>query len=86
MEMIDKANVLADYWLDYRNDPEWTDFMAYNDLGLPLAAGIADGFIYELTEAGESMVDETFVLLCKRLGIDEPGSDESVEDFLVRLP
>jgi len=86
MELIDKASVLADYWMDYRNDPAWANFMAYNDLGLPLAAGIADGFIYELTEAGESMVDETFTLFCKHLGIDNPSDDESLEDFLVRLP
>jgi hypothetical protein len=85
MELIDKANILADYWIDYRNDPEWQDFIAYNDLGLPLAQGISDGFIHELTAAGEALVEESFSLLCKKLGVDEPSNDDTLEDVIGRF-
>jgi len=84
MELIDKANILADYWMDYRNDPDWQDFMTYNDIGLPLSDGLAGGFIIELSEAGEAIINESFSMLCKKLGIEDTTADETLEDFLER--
>lgn len=86
MELIDKASILSDFWLDYRNDPEWLDFFVYNDLGLPLADAIANGLIAELTTRGEAIIEETYTLLCNRVGIDSTESFDEPSEFFERLP
>ena len=32
-----KTAILADLWINYRDEGEFEDFIEYNDLGLPLA-------------------------------------------------
>lgn len=84
MDLIDKAHILSDYWIDYRDDPEWSEFMQFNDLGLPLSQAIADGLIAELTDAGKAIINESFSMLCRQLGIDDTTDDETLDDFLNR--
>ena len=31
-----KVAILADLWINYRDDEQFQDFIEYNDLGLPL--------------------------------------------------
>ncbi len=40
-----KALILADLWMNFRNDEEFQDFVDYNDLGLPLAYALANGVV-----------------------------------------
>lgn len=85
MEIADKAAILSDFWAGYRNDPEWQGFVTYNDLGLPLAESIVGGLVAELTLAGEAMIEETYTLLCNRVGIDPTESFDDPSDFFERL-
>ena len=85
MDMADKATILSDIWFDYRNDAEWQDFMTYNDLGLPLADAVANGLVLELSPAGEAIVQETYTMLCNRLGIDPSESFDEPNDFYERM-
>lgn len=85
MNIADKAAILSDFWAGYRGDPEWQDFMQYNDLGLPLAESIAGGLVLELTPAGEDMINETYILLCNRVGIDTEENFDDPSDFFERL-
>ena len=85
MELIDKAAILSDFWLDYRNDPEWYDFFVYNDLGLPLSDAIANGLVTQLSERGEAVIEETYTLLCNRLDIDPAESFDEPSDFFERM-
>ena len=85
MNIADKASVLSDFWIDYRNDAEWQDFMVYNDLGLPLSDAVANGLVLQLSPAGEAIVEETYTLLCNRLGIDPSESFDEPSDFFERL-
>lgn len=71
-----KASVLAELWLNYRSDNEFTDFIEYNDIGLPLAYVVANGIV-ETTELATRFIDETFDLLLAGLGIDD--SDDGFE-------
>ena len=32
-----KVTILAELWMNYRDDDELKDFIEYNDIGLPLA-------------------------------------------------
>lgn len=72
-----KVAILADLWLNYRQDEEFQDFIEYNDLGLPLAYAINESIV-ETTELASRFVEETFDLLLEGLDIPE---DEGYEDF-----
>lgn len=75
-----KCEILADLWLNYRDDEGFSDFVEYNDLGLPLAYAIANGIV-EANPLAENFVDETFRLLLASLGTEDTGFD-SLEDLL----
>lgn len=75
-----KMNILADLWLNYRDDEEFTDFVEYNDLGLPLAYAISNNIV-ESNEIVEQFINETFALLLAGMGIDD-ADYETLEDIL----
>ncbi len=69
-----KCQILAEIWLDRRDDPEWADYIAYNDLGLPLAYMIDNGIVEaEHCEIGHSFIDEGFRLLLEGMGVEDLG-------------
>lgn len=70
MELIDKATILADVWLNTSGEA-WDEFRAANDLGLPYAFGIVYGHILAMSEEGESMIEFTWSSLCYRIGVDD---------------
>lgn len=72
--------ILADLWLNFRDDAEFQDFIDYNDIGLPIAYAIANGIV-ESTEIAERFVNETFDLLLSGLGIEDEGFEE-LDDLL----
>lgn len=74
-----QCEILADLWMDYRNDEGFTDFVEYNDLGLPLAYAVANGII-ELNELVERYIEQTFSMLLSILKIKDTGF-ESLNDL-----
>jgi hypothetical protein len=70
----DKISILADLWINYRTDEEFTDFVEYNDLGLPLAYAV-DAGIVTITPLAQKFIDETFELLLAGLDIEDLGFD-----------
>jgi hypothetical protein len=76
-----KSYILADLWMNFRDDEQFQDFVEYNDLGLPLAYAITNGIV-KVTEKSQSMIDETFMLLLAGLGINEDPGFESLDDVL----
>ena len=76
----DQCVILADLWLNYRNDQGFSDFMEYNDIGLPLAYAVANK-VAEVTPTGEALIGETFDLLLEGLGVDDTGFD-NLDDLL----
>jgi hypothetical protein len=75
-----KCLILADIWLNYRYDEQFTDFVEYNDLGLPLAYAISEGIVKN-TDVSEGFINETFDLLLAGLDIDDTGFD-NLDDVL----
>jgi hypothetical protein len=73
-----KLSILAELWLDYRDDEEFTDFIEYNDLGLPLAYAISTGIVASSPTA-EKFVNETFELLLAGLDVEDVGFDDLAE-------
>ena len=76
----DKTIILADVWMNYREDWKFEDFVEYNDLGLPLAYAIANGIVEASPKATE-FVNETFQGLLSGLEVDDMGF-ESLDDIL----
>jgi hypothetical protein len=76
----DQAAILADLWLNYRQDEEFLDFVEYNDIGLPLAYMIANNIV-QTNAMADKFIEETFDLLLSGLGIEDEGF-ESLDELL----
>jgi hypothetical protein len=67
-----KCEILGELWLKYRSEPEFEDFIDYNDLGLPVAYAIANDIV-KSTDLAKSFVEETFDLLITSLEVEDTG-------------
>ena len=67
-----RVSILADFWLSYRNDEAFEDFVQYNDLGLPLAY-LLDNGIVDKNDKAVGFINETFDLLIAGLGVEDTG-------------
>jgi len=76
-----KALILGQLWVNFKTDDEWSDFMEYNDLGLPLAFAFAEGIINHTTTL-EQYINETWDLFIEGLGIQDEGYAR-LEDIFV---
>lgn len=64
------CDILSEMWLVDRDNEQLQDFIEYNDLGLPLAYGIAEGIVSS-TPLAEQYITETFLLLLGALEIED---------------
>jgi len=78
-----KASILSDLWLNYRQDEEFQDFVEYNDLGLPFAYGVSNN-IFAPTDRVKEFIEEAFGLLIAGLGLEDTGF-ETLEDILAEV-
>lgn len=67
-----RINILADLWLNYRRDEDFTDFVEYNDLGLPLAYAVSESII-KSTPVADAFINESFELLLSALEVEDEG-------------
>jgi hypothetical protein len=79
----DKAAILSEFWMDFRDDEALKDFVEFNDMGLPLAFFVASGIVQESPMA-ETYIAETFDLFLIALEIteDEIEGLETLNDVL----
>lgn len=75
MDTADKAGILGQLWIDYRDDENFSVFMEYNDIGLPLSYVVAEGLVPGLTNLGEDYINETLEMFLKLLEITEQEVD-----------
>lgn len=61
-----KCEILADLWLNHRDEEDWEDYIEYNDLGLPLAYCISNGIV-ESNGIAENFVQEAWRLMLDAL-------------------
>lgn len=76
----DRCAILAELWVNHKNDDEFEDFMTYNDLGLPLAYAVAND-IADSNDRIERFVNETFETLLEALSIED-AAYESLSEML----
>ena len=77
--LTDQAKVLAEFFTDYRFEPDWVDFVTYNDLGLPLAYLVASGLVVQITEDGAKLISETFNMLVTIVGAEPNGNYQTLD-------
>lgn len=80
-----KCSILADLWSNYKYEEEFSDFIDYNDLGLPLAYCIANKIINPSNRSKE-LVSETFDLFIAGLGVQDTGFKSLNELLDFELP
>ena len=76
-----RCDILAELWVEYKNDTEFEDFMEYNDIGLPLAYCISTGIVSSSPRA-EMFIDETFNIFLEGLEREDEGF-ETLSDILL---
>jgi hypothetical protein len=75
-----KCEILGSLYANYGDDPEFKDFIEFNDLGLPLAYLSNEGLCESSTD-GERYIEETWTLFVKSLGLDDTGFEDIDEMF-----
>jgi hypothetical protein len=78
--LSNRTDILADLWIRHKDDPEFIDFVSYNDLGLPLAYALSHGIV-NMTEQVEMFINETWDLLIGALNIEDTGF-ETLDEVL----
>ena len=76
-----KCAILAELWMGYRDDPDFVDFIEYNDIGLPIAYAITENIV-KPTKMAEQFIDETFALLLGALELSEDTGFDDLDDLL----
>jgi hypothetical protein len=67
-----RCNILADLWLNYKDEPEFEDFIEYNDIGLSLAFCITHDIVAP-TDTAAGYINESFDLLLEAIGTQDMG-------------
>jgi hypothetical protein len=65
-----KITILAELWMNYRDDEDLQDFLDYNDLGLPLAYLLMNEIVLP-TSQSEIYINETYDLLIASLTVED---------------
>ena len=76
----DICSILGELWMNYRNTPDFDDFVSYNDLGLPLAYSISTNII-EASQMSQSYIEETWLLFIESLRIQDIGFETLEQVF-----
>ena len=75
-----KISILAELWMNYRDDEDLQDFIEYNDLGLPLAYFLMNEIVIPSQQAAV-YIDETYNLFIASLGVED-REWESLDELL----
>ncbi len=65
-----KTTILAELWMNYRDDDQIKDFIDYNDLGLPLAYLITNEIVIPTNQA-DIYINESYDLLVAALEVED---------------
>jgi hypothetical protein len=79
LNLADKSGIMAELWMNYRDDKNFSDFFGYNDIGLPISYYLAEGLITELSPLGEQYIMETCDMFLAMLDVTEEDVDSLVD-------
>ena len=67
-----RCEILADVWMEYREDEGFAELIEFADIGFPLAYMLDSGIV-QVTDSAEGFVNDTFDLLLKTLKLEDTG-------------
>ena len=79
-----QAQILAQLWLDYRDEDYFKDFFEYADLGLPLSYLLSNGIV-ERTSQSDNFITDTWELFLGLCGHEEDTGFEDLEEMLADI-
>ena len=79
LNLADKSGIMAELWMNYRDDKNFSDFFGYNDIGLPISYYLAEGLITELSPLGEQYIMESCDMFLAMLDVSEEDVDSLVD-------
>ena len=65
-----KVTILAELWMNYRDDDELKDFIEYHDIGLPLAYLLMNEIVLP-SEQSAIYINETYDLFVSSLTVED---------------
>ena len=81
-DLSNKISILRDFYLGYKDDPEFDDLFDINDLGFPLAFCVFyDDAI--LTDRGEQLINRTWEAFLEYLDVEDTGFEDLGEIYYV---
>ena len=80
-DFASKCEILGQFYINYRNEKDFQDFMEFNDLGLPLAYFVAEN-LCEVSDDGVRYINETWDLFIASLEIQDTGFSNLEDVFL----
>ena len=81
MDNRTKAEILVQFTQDEFNLGNYDDFFDYNDLGIPMAIAVVQDMVI-LTDAGEALLEETWIELCNLFNADPNSEYETIDDLI----
>ena len=81
MDFSKKCEVLSELWINYKQDDNLSDFIEYNDLGLPLAYMVNTNLV-NTTDEGKKYIEETYDLFCAAIGVDNEKEYNGLNEML----
>jgi len=75
-----KVEILGQFYINFRDDDELSDFIEFNDIGLPLAY-LAEEGLCDINEDGKKYIAETWELFLASFGLQDTGFD-SLDEIL----
>jgi len=79
LNLADKSGLMAELWMNYRDDKNFSDFFGYNDIGLPISYYLAEGLITELSPLGEQYIIETCDMFLALIDVTEDEADGLID-------
>lgn len=80
-----QCELLADLWLNHKENELLEEFIEYNDIGLPLAYAFAKE-LAKPTELSTKYISETYNSLLEALGLSDSDEWEDIDDMLYDSP
>ena len=83
MDFLSKCKVLGELWIFYQEESKtsdaWTDFFTYNDIALPSAHIITEGYVNPVEGSMiYEFIDETWDMFCEYIDIDPNGNYDGI--------
>ena len=73
-----KVEILGDFYTQFRDNEKMSEFIEFNDIGLPLAYLAGEG-LCDISDDGRKYIAETWDLMLNIIGIEDKGFDHITE-------